>query len=1554
DRTDESLFISGDRSESLSGSFKIRGKIEAIAAPVTDDSWLVDKQKTISWTVTGSVSKVMIYYSTDNFATVTRTVTTAAVNATDAGTPYVHPTAGSGKGTYLWTIPDDIQKEVWVKVLPTEPVATGFCTPATSGKFKIRGELKVTRPDASTYWICGTSEEIKWDVVGSGITRVNIAYIEYNSDNSVYEITTFDTNVVATDTVTGIAKYSRTYTWTVASDLSPYDPNVRVKIRVSDAGGNADDDVSDAYFEIRPRITITSPQAGYDWVIGNSYPISWTWEGPGTTPIKIELSKDNGAYEELTDISPIAASAGGVTWTAWDRISTNIKIRVSDVNNLTNVQSTSGQFTIRGAVNSIAQPTSGAKWLVQEPNKQIEWNQSGTFRVIVQHSKDDFTSVINALGEKDGVPGPNTFAWVPPNLTDYYGLGKIRIIDKNNSAVSRTMSASFKVLGALRLDQPNGGLTYEVDQDIPIGWTTVSGTGATIPNIDLHYSIDDGGTYPDPAQKIATYANPGVGVKTWKIPDKIGQIVRARVRDSAYPSDVLDQSDGSFKIKGKFVSVVSPTAGAEFTVGSPCTITWNTIGTFPDVKLQYSKNGGAGWTDITSINNPGGFSGTSTFVWNIPSGELADSSNCSVRVKTIDTDWQGLVMTSTQFTIKGNVAVATPNGSFDFTVAQTNRSITGTKSAGVNKIKLQWRKEGGAWNDITELTGLEGATTWSFNTWTIPDAISDNVQVRALDTSDLAIANPSEFITAGFDVRGKIEAVTNIATGDMLTVGSAKTISWTFTGTVTEVKLYYSTDNFATITKTIATVSMAVPKVPYSHPTAASGRHDYPWTVPDDIAPAVKIKVVPTLPETEGFSTPVLSNEFKIRGQFTSVQSPLTDAIWVVGEKTRVIRWRVLGGSMKNVRIAYKKTAASAEIEIVNSTPATSALFSAPYEYNGEYVWSGGVGVANAISNDVRILIYDVDNPAVFIESAPFNIRGALTAVYPNAGTEKWEVGQSYPITWNATGSIDFVRIEYSTNNGGNWETINNAYATVSGTNVYNPPNGWTVPNTITITSQALIRVTDNSAYTSDPDLICSDQSDNNFRVVGKLSFTSPSANYDVGEQINFQWTATGRITSVNLYYSTDNFATVTKTVQTGVASNPNGTTVYPWTIPNDFLAADLNKDLRFRVWDANVDTSVRVYTDTASTSRIHGKFTVTYPNPAVPGGIDWVVGETRPVTWTTVGEVYTVNVLYTIDGSNYTTFTGGAGVANTPTGTTGINVTVPDAIANTFKVRVVAASDSYARDDSNNEFNLRGKIEVLAPVTDTWQVSDTTREIVWRVTGSIPQVKVAYSINGGLDGYPNVITASTPATYTQITPPFLWEGKCYWVPSVPNVIGDLLRIKVSTIDGNWQNLAGYNPDNFKVRGKLEVVAPNSGETYWVYNNPRQTTLYPIQWRITGTVTSVKIGVSTNGAGGPFNTILITPTGGAGLYTYNWPVSDTVTTSGFIKIWDNDYPGDTPEPVNDVSNAAFNIKSKLELTAPITTTVWEVGQAGQFTWESAGSIGNVVLEYRNGSGSWVE
>ncbi|MBI3192831.1 MAG: T9SS type A sorting domain-containing protein [Ignavibacteriae bacterium] len=104
-----------------------------------------------------------------------------------------------------------------------------------------------------------------------------------------------------------------------------------------------------------------------------------------------------------------------------------------------------------------------------------------------------------------------------------------------------------------------------------------------------------------------------------------------------------------------------------------------------------------------------------------------------------------------------------------------------------------------------------------------------------------------------------------------------------------------------------------------------------------------------------------------------------------------------------------------------------------------------------------------------------------IELISPN-GSETWDVGASQNVSWTSS-NITTVRLEYSTNNGTNWDLITNSTLASSGT------YPWTVPNTPS--TQCKVRVSDSADGTPN------DVSDNIFTIRAScgnsVSFTIPT-----------------------------------------------------------------------------------------------------------------------------------------------------------------------------------------------------------------------------------------------------------------------------------------------------------------------------------------------------------------------------------------------------------------------------------------------------------------------------
>jgi hypothetical protein len=126
-----------------------------------------------------------------------------------------------------------------------------------------------------------------------------------------------------------------------------------------------------------------------------------------------------------------------------------------------------------------------------------------------------------------------------------------------------------------------------------------------------------------------------------------------------------------------------------------------------------------------------------------------------------------------------------------------------------------------------------------------------------------------------------------------------------------------------------------------------------------------------------------------------------------------------------------------------------------------------------------------------------------LTVTYPNAG-ESFVPGEVESLHWDAINTSSGFLLEYSTNNGGSWNTI-----TTVGANVTN--YGWAVPSTVT--GEALIRVT-SGAF--------SDTSDEPFSIAGLV--TGVQVSQVCPTDATFVWNAASGAESYDLYLLGTNY----------------------------------------------------------------------------------------------------------------------------------------------------------------------------------------------------------------------------------------------------------------------------------------------------------------------------------------------------------------------------------------------------------------------------------------------
>jgi hypothetical protein len=85
--------------------------------------------------------------------------------------------------------------------------------------------------------------------------------------------------------------------------LIPDELSTALRVRVSDASDALVTDMSDANFAIRGQLTLTSPNGGEIWYVGEAHNITWTRAG-SIASVKLEYSVDGGTSYDRTIIAP--------------------------------------------------------------------------------------------------------------------------------------------------------------------------------------------------------------------------------------------------------------------------------------------------------------------------------------------------------------------------------------------------------------------------------------------------------------------------------------------------------------------------------------------------------------------------------------------------------------------------------------------------------------------------------------------------------------------------------------------------------------------------------------------------------------------------------------------------------------------------------------------------------------------------------------------------------------------------------------------------------------------------------------------------------------------------------------------------------------------------------------------------------------------------------------------------------------------------------------------------------------------------------------------------
>jgi hypothetical protein len=182
------------------------------------------------------------------------------------------------------------------------------------------------------------------------------------------------------------------------------------------------------------------------------------------------------------------------------------------------------------------------------------------------------------------------------------------------------------------------------------------------------------------------------------------------------------------------------------------------------------------------------------------------------------------------------------------------------------------------------------------------------------------------------------------------------------------------------------------------------------------------------------------------------------------------------------------------------------------------------------------------------------------------------------------------------------------------------------------------------------------------------------------------------------------------------------------------------------------------------------GSITLTNPN----GGEVWTVGTSQNITWSSANLAAVTLEYSSDDGATYPYVIVAATRAsttysNSDTTTGSYAWTVPDSISAAVRVKASDARNPAVSDVSDSAFKIRGSLTVTSPNGGESWTAGTTQNVTWMRVGSIANVKLTYSTDGGVT-YPNLIIASTDGA----------AGSYQW--TLPDIVTTAMRVRISDV----------------------------------------------------------------------------------------------------------------------------------------------------------------------------
>ena len=1091
------------------------------------------------------------------------------------------------------------------------------------------GSLLLQSPYGGENWHVGTSHNIIW--TSSNVANVKIEY-------------STNTGASWVPVIASIPASGGSYSWAI-----PNTPSTNCEVRISDTSNSSLNSISAATFTIyQPTLLITTPIGAENWVVGSSQKIKWT--SNNVTNVKIEYSTNTGSTWSPV-IASIPALAGSYSWTIPNTPSNSCEVRISDTSNSSLNSVSTAPFTISQPTLSITAPNGSENWLTGS-SQIIKWTSSNVANVKIEYSINSGSTWSTVIASTPASVG--SFSWTVPGTPSTQC--KVRLSDTSNASLNSVSTNLFTISLP-----PTSGWTTAADINSP----NYDGAGCAIiyNGTPLLFTIGGHDSLSNASAEINKY---NMNTNSWSV---CAPMPARRLYTTAAATL------GKVYVFGG-CSYFGPGLTKTIFVYDIASDSWTTNNlSLPD--NQFGLKAYPYQDSIIYI--VGGMSGSSTLdqvlLFNVNTNTIRFATSLPVLREE-----GALAITDNKIVYIGGISTggSSENSTLVGTINQTDRSqITWvTKTAYPPGTGFRWNASRWGNNNIIITGGNKGDGT------PFPDSYIYNVSNDSwIKIADKPTPISSSFagsfnlsnniwnfvVASGYTGSGtttKTEiyydnsilnnsvTLTSPIGGENWLAGSSQNIKWT-SSNVANVKLEYSTNTGISWSTIIASTP------------ASTG--SFSWTIPNTRSNNCEVRISDT---SNSALNSVSTSTFTIYQPTISITSPVGGENWLAGSSHN-ITWT--SSNVTSVKLEYSTDAGTTWSPIISSTSASA----------GSYTWT--LPVISSVQCKVKIS--DTSNTSTYnISANVFTIYQTALSITSPVGGESWLIGSSHNITWTSS-NVAKVKIEYTTDNGGNWSTIGSITAS-AGT------YSWTVPNSAS--TQCLVRISD----TSNANLFST--SSNVFSIttvpVPSISIHSPAGgeNWLVGTNYNITWTSS-YVTGIKIEYTTDNG----NTWSIVIASTPAAAGSYSWAIPNT-----QSTQCKVRLSD----------TSNASTNSISANvFTIYQPSIALTspvGGEEWEIASAQNILWTS-SYISNVKIEYTTDnGSTWATI-----LNSTASSLGSYSWTVPNAISSNCKVRVSDADSASLNSVSSSAFTIWRYPDQVAVSTNV-TFGDQTKSESYKLIG--------------------------------------------------------------------------------------------------------------------------------------------------------------------------------------------------------------------------------------------